>query len=300
MLDAATLGNIGTGVQIAGGIKSLFGGGDDFSRKDAVHMMKAQHSIQSAWNMYDAQNRPSAMVQGAKKAGIHPALLFGSSAMSTPTWSIGGYSGSGERSDNSGYALMQMGQDISRAAFARMSQEERAQELAIAKERQDELDRLNLEKHKADLTHMNMQNAYLASQIKRLEAQFNPPAPSSTSDVVVTPYDPNKQTGTMLGRWELEPAKVTSADNSVPSLTAGPPQPGFTKYRFGGPNIGTTIELPAGSSMSEALESMGGAVAPLYVWGHNIARWLDKKLYGPNGKLLPRKSIRSLQQREFK
>lgn len=276
---------ISAGSNLLGGLM----GGDDghsYSKQFKWNMRTLRHQLayQSQWNLHDARTRPSHMVSGAKRAGIHPALLFGGSAMSAPTWSIGGLDVAGPSASGGsswGDSFRSFGQDLSRAIMSNLSREERANELKVLQERQSKLDALNLERHALDVQHMGLQNALLASQLQRLNQQAGPPAPS-TADVVITPYDPNKQTGTQVGRWEVAPASVISASHEMPSVSAGPPEPGFKKYRFGGKHTGWTSELPYGNSLSESLESMGGAVAPLYVWGHNIARWLDD-LKKPDG-----------------
>lgn len=267
-IAASVAGNVASNLA-----SSLFGGGDSgFSVGDAQKAAAVQHHA----NINDALTRPRAMVMGANRAGIHPAMLFGGSAMSTPSWSIGS-----NTSPRAGQDFSAMGQDISRAVMAKLTANERAAELEALQRRQALEDTMRMEQHRSNMATDSVQRQLIASQIKRLETNgLTPPMPSNTSaNVEITPYNPNKQTGTQTGKWELQPSKVTSADPVVQSLEAGPPQPGFKRMRVGGPNIGGTIELP-GQGMSESLEAMGPIAAPAYVWGHNLFRSADTLLYG--------------------
>lgn len=272
-IAASAVGNV---------VSGLFGGKqDNYSRKDHVAQLQFQHHF----NLLDAEKRPWHMVKGARLAGIHPALLFGGSAMSAPSWTMGP---TGDSRPGGGF-LSNMGQDISRAMMAKMSADERAKELEAAQARQKIMDEMALERHRAEVGHINMQNQLLASQIKRLETQATPPAPSNTSGVQTYAYDSSRQTPKQTGKFLMEPAKVTSADPKIQSLEAGPPSPGFKRFRIGGPTIGGTIELP-GQGMAESLESMGPIAAPAYVWGHNMFRPLDRLIAGgekPSVKLPP-------------
>lgn len=255
---------------VAGNVVSgLFGGGKDGPSYNT--QLWSQHHM----NKVNARQLPKNMVRGAKAAGIHPALLFGAGGLPQPSWTVGNLGGSG----SNGIDFGAIGQDVSRAIMAKTSADERAAELASAAERQAKADAIGMERHRSEMATDEMQRNLIAAQIKRLQVQSPPPQPSNTANVQITPYDPFKQTGTQVGKWESMPAQVTSADPDVQSLRAGPPQPGFNPVRIGGPKIGGIIEMP-NQEMSEALESMGAAVAPAYVWGHQLMRGADRVLYG--------------------
>lgn len=257
---------------IAGNVLgAAFGDDDNFSRKDYLYQLNTQHGL----NIRDALERPRAMVHGAKHAGIHPALLFGGSAMSPPSWNVGSTGGG---YNSTGYHFANIGQDISRALYADMSLKERRQEAAEAVARTKAMDALNLERHKSDLTESNLRNVNTGLQNDLLRLQIlkagapgtPPPRPSNTrGGVSVSP----------TGAHVIKPAEITSARPNG-SETAGPAAPGFTDYRLGGKNIGYNLSLPAGSSMSEALESLGAPVSLMHTLGHQTALSFDKHFFG--------------------
>lgn len=258
---ASVIGNV---------VGGFMGSQDNFSRKDYRAQLDHQHFM----NLQDAQERPKSMVYGARKAGIHPALLFGGSAMSPPSWNAIG----GGDSSNAGYFMSNMGQDISRAMYSDMSLRERREEAAAAAMRAKELDNLNLEKHKAELTESNLRNVNTGLHNDLLRLQIlkagqpgtPPPRPTNTSGgVSVSP----------TGVYRHTPAEIVSSRPNG-SETAGPAAPGFTDYRLGGPNLGYNLSLPAGSSMSEALESLGAPISMLHTLGHQTSLAADKFFFG--------------------
>lgn len=241
---------------IAGNVLGgLFGGKSaDDANKANLQMAARNEQLQREF----AQHGIRWKVEDARAAGIHPLAALGSSTISYQPQSIGFAS-------SPGIDFGQMGQDVSRAVHATRTARERALEIQRVQARQSELDSINLERHRADLAHMGLQNALLASQIQRLQQQSNPPFPGDAGSSPV-------------GAVSIVPAEVTSRDRDIRSLEAGGSTPGFKKFSIGGPGTGGVIELP-GQQMSESLESLGPLAAP-YVWAHNMSRWFDQKWSG--------------------
>lgn len=254
MIASAGIGALGNVFGAA-----LSGGDDGPSEAEIFRSQRRQLSLQHRYNLKDARERAKHMVSGAKRAGVHPSVLFGAGGLQSPSWSIGGVPLPSDGGDNTGQYIASMGQDISRAIMAGMSNEERKAEAQRIQERQTILDNLNLERHALDVQHMGLQNSLLASQLKRLETQATPPVPN---------------TGTKLGGppgHKIVPAEITASRPGQSSLTAGPAAPAQTEYVIGGPNWNYKIDLPAGSSASEALESLGplAPIIQLSHWGLN-------------------------------
>lgn len=261
---------------------SLLGGvlSSDSNRDSNAANLANQNAINAqnvALQKEFAQNGIRWKVEDAKAAGLHPLAALGAQTSSFAPISVGAQN----IPDNSiGGSVSAAGQDIGRAIHATSTAEERAADAASAAAlaaqqtaRQETLDRINLEKHVADLDHMWMQNQLLASQIKRLEAQTNPPMPRSAGSrkgIGVENGPP-----TRFGVEKYKPAEITSANPFNQSRTAGPPGPGVTRYRFGGPRTGFTVDLPAGSSVSEGLESMGSLYSLFTMGRHHVSQYWD-------------------------
>jgi hypothetical protein len=264
---------------------SLLGGMMGGGKWGATRMANAQAEMNDV--MFQDQARsyrrnPEFIVEGAKRAGIHPLVLFGS-PMSQPSAPqlVGNLDTSGDNTWST--AMMNMGQDLSRAYSAHQTQKEREadaqnaltmQKAALA--RQERIDNANL-------THQELQNELLRLQIRKNSLQETPPIPAigkKDSAVVITPYNEHSQPSTHTNRWEMNPAPVTSANQDVQSLTAGPPSPAFKRYRVGGPNFGYHLEVPEGQSFSEGLESMGSIPAMGHTLAHQTLRAVDEAWHG--------------------
>lgn len=266
----------------AGGsiLGNMMGGGDGgTSVTKSLKLMDAQRER----NRIDALTMPSAMAQGAKNANLHPSVVFGAGGYQPgPATMIPAYNDS--KSDW-GNAIAGFGQNIGRAYLANKDAEARADDIASARIRQAEIDKRNFE-------NLDLQNLMLATQIRQINAQLPAPAPAHPRSGRVTIGDPITQSTFETGQYKVNPTEITSANPHIRSITAGPESPSMTKYRFGGPNLGFNYELPAGSSASEALESMGGIAASGLTMGHNILRSTDRLIYGdpatkPTEKLPP-------------
>lgn len=261
-----------------GAIGSLAGG--LLSSKSASDQSAANYEMQKEF----AKNGIRWKVADAKAAGIHPLAALGAQTASFAPIATGDYMGQ---------AVADMGQNISRAIAAGQSKSERAAELerqtqvqAQAQARQAERDRLDVEKHKLDVTHMGLQNELLRSQIARFNsAQLGPGMPSASfpsrragGSVVADVTSPT-------GAVEVVPSEVISANPNASSVEAGV-GPGWRKQRIGGDRFGVNYELP-NSSMSEAMEALGSVPSSLATMGHNLLRAGEGVVYGPGTKGLP-------------
>lgn len=279
---------------IAGAVGSIAGG--LLNKKSA----ESSQSSSDYWNAQNIQLQKDFAKKGirwkvadAKAAGLHPLAALGASTASfspIPVGSVPDYS--------MGNAVAEMGQDISRAISATQSKSERAAELEQARqvqqraiERQDKIDALNVERHKLDVSNMAIQNELLKSQLARAKsAQVGPGMPSnafSSSRGGAVTADVTSPTGAV----ETLKSQTVSRNPKQPSLEAGS-MAGFKEYRVGGKDWGFNVELPAASSPSEAFESAGEIMAPVYILGHNVLRgaeWLRNRYYkwNPRGSKLP-------------
>lgn len=272
---------ISSAISAGGSILSgmLGGGGKQTSTTQTLKILDAQRER----NRYDAEHMPYHMRIGAENAGLHPSVVFGAGGYQPgPTTVIPAYN---DPKPDWGNAVAGMSQNIGRAYMANKDAEERSDEIALARIRQAEIDKRNFE-------NLDLQNLMLATQIRQINSQLPVPAPASPRSGRVTIGDPITQSTYETGQYKVNPTEITSANPHIRSITAGPESPSMTKYRFGGPNLGFNYELPAGSSASEALESMGGIAASGLTMGHNILRSADRLVYGdpatkPSEKLPP-------------
>ncbi|AZL82986.1 DNA pilot protein [Apis mellifera associated microvirus 53] len=276
---------ISAGSNLLGG---LLGGGD--SGPSVTKTMK----MQRAMNDIDLEHKsrlPTVLVDAAKRAGLHPAVVMGSGIPQSQAISVGQVGGGG---NNWGANMASMGQDISRAIDANRDYDERRayreaitgldQQASIqqtidnaeARERQKNLDDQNA-------IHMGLQNDLLRSQIRRLDQQAPPPmAPKRTgsSHVTVLPKS-QAQRYKETDQYEITPSQVNSADSRAPGNTAGPRSPGYTTYRIGGKHLGFNYDLPAGGNMSEAMESLGSPMAMGLNVAHGTLSAFDRYIHGP-------------------
>lgn len=141
---------IGGGLQAAAGIASSLIG-----NKGSGHSLQYYLDRQSAQNRSDqqffSQNQPSWLVEGAKKAGLHPLAVLGMNVGSGQSFSMGDTGGSYQ--DNSW--LNDVGQGIGRAAGALVDRKTRAQQEAY-----------NEAKMGLDLENAKLQNELIQSNIK--------------------------------------------------------------------------------------------------------------------------------------
>lgn len=142
------LGTIGTALSVAGAAKSLFGGGGDGPGLGEQLKLNRDHQV-ALWEM-----QLPAMVEGAKKAGLHPLVAAGVNPAQAA--SISSAIGDTSFADR----LTDAGQNISRAAAASATAEQRQ----MVRMRDD----LLLEK-------MGLENELLRSQITRVNRDTTPP-----------------------------------------------------------------------------------------------------------------------------
>ncbi len=141
---------IGGGLQAGAGIASSLIG-----NKGSGHSLQYYLDRQSAQNRSDqqffSQNQPSWLVEGAKKAGLHPLAVLGMNVGSGQSFFMGDTGGSYQ--DNSW--LNDVGQGIGRAAGALVDRKTRAQQ-----------EFYNEAKMGLDLENAKLQNELIQSNIK--------------------------------------------------------------------------------------------------------------------------------------
>lgn len=251
---------ISAGSNLLGG---LFGGGDD----DAEDIAEQNAQLQREF----AQNGIRWKVADAKAAGIHPLAALGANTISYTPQAVGDLGG-GSRW---GPAIRNMGQDISRALDATRTNEERAAAEQAAANRQALIDssthRTNealADKYDAEASLARMQALKLAGVGQQ------PGMPGTLTDKSAT-------AGIMGGQYagvKFKPAEITSANPYRPSSTAGPAGPGTTRFNFGSPDLPFSLDLPAGSSVSEGLESMGSLFSMGVMGRHYLNNWIQNNV----------------------
>ena len=149
---------LSAGASIVSSISGLFGG-----KKKGPSM---QDNLDA--QAYMDRNRPSWVVEGANKAGLHPLAVLGMGGMSAPVAQIGGDEPSW------GQKLSSMGQGVSRAASVYQTAEARGLEQTMAK---------------LQVKNMELQNARIASEINLMNQPGTPPAAPSRPQLAVTSLD---------------------------------------------------------------------------------------------------------------
>lgn len=160
----------------------------EMAKAEALQREFAQNSIQ--WKAADA-----------RAAGIHPMYAMGAPSISPAVSVAGAPSG-----NPMGAALSAMGQDVTRAAMATKTLDEREQVF------QNTVREMQLQR-------MALDNDLLASQVARLKQGKNPAAPSPTEegDVVARinrdPKGPKERTRLVMGGEEIHTNPGTSDAN---------------------------------------------------------------------------------------
>lgn len=251
------------------------------SAKDANKANSEQAALNYEQQKEFAQHGIRWRVADARAAGLHPLAALGAQTTSFSPVAIG------HTPDPIGGYLSDMGQNIDRALDQTRTRSERAEALKDAEahrarslQRQEQMDTLNVERHRAELQHMDMQNQLLASQIARYKsAQLGPGMPSNVGAGGTAVSAPT-------GSVEINPAQITSRNPSQPALEAGGATPGFKEFRIGGPKTGGVMELP-NEAMSQSMESLGPLLSiPAYLM-HSGMRAVDYVKNGPGTKGLP-------------
>lgn len=217
----------------------------------------AQHGIQ--WRVKDAQ-----------EAGLHPLSVLGSSgAAFAPTVAIGS-SGGVPSAGRGGFAAM--GQNLSRAAKAGMDEHQRRmmelQELALQSQ-------IYQNDSAADL------NAARAEQVRR---QTNASNGLGSNDPNIAIGLPGSGVGSGAGHLRVVPDESTSYAPGDPSSTAAR-KPMWSQFRLhDGP--GGTWVLPHAKQGSEAFESIGEGIVPLWLTiAENMHR--DPEFLRKNRRYIP-------------
>lgn len=252
------------------------------SSRDANKANSEQAALNYEQQKEFAQHGIRWKVADARAAGLHPLAALGAQTTSFSPIAIG------QTPDPIGGYLADMGQNIDRALDQTRTRTERAEALRDAEarrtrslERQEQMDSLNVERHRAELQHMDMQNQLLASQIARYKsAQLGPGMPSNVGAGGTAHSAPT-------GSVEINPAQITSRSAAQPALEAGGDTPGFKEFRIGGKNIGGVMELP-NEAMSQSMESLGPLLSvPAYLM-HSGMRAVDYVRHGPGTDSLPK------------
>lgn len=166
----------------------------------------------------------------AQKAGIHPLFALGASPMNYSPISYDGGTGGGEY-------YSQMGQDISRAIGARMTQRERAEEAArlaadqaVQRKRDDVLFDLEVQQRQANLESQGIENTYRKWQIANLASPGTPPAMPDVGG-----GGPGGVYNVGSGAMQVNPARSTSSATGNDAREAGEIRDyGFTRTDLGG------------------------------------------------------------------
>jgi len=232
---------LSAGTSIIGGIL-----GDKSAKSQQQANLEAQREF--------AQHGIRWKVADAKAAGLHPLAALGAQTVPYAPVSVGG-SGLGD-------GLAQAGQDISRSLNATRDRSERLEAEAINRTAQYENLRMARERHGADMQRAELENALLASQLKRAQVNANPPFPSMSGRSAGAP---NSQ-----GSFVYNPAELTSVQPGKPELTAGPASALWTTYDSGSGKI----DLPS-QEAAESLEAAGSLVsAPLILYRNAWGRYV--------------------------
>lgn len=193
------LETVGKVVEIAGGIKGLFGGKGN---SDAIEAQERAAYQNYLWQKEFAQSGVKWRVDDAVSAGVHPVYVLGGSGASfSPSTSV--FDGSSSQHDVAG-SMQSLGQSLQRAGTATETGAERH----VARMRMLAEDRAELE------------NVLLRSQIAREGAQIGPPMPS----VHVPSAMPGQESA--LGRVGIieEPLPPYAVKRSeIPSVQPGHP-----------------------------------------------------------------------------
>lgn len=249
------------GAAIAAGAQ-LIGGRRDNMEAEEARFVEANRQREFA------QNSIIWRVQDAKQAGVHPLFALGASGAS--------YTPSAIQVPSSGIA--EAGQTIGRAMMAQKTDMER------------DIESAQLDAARAAAARDFAHASYYDSLAARERQGVNPPLPlpglsspgvieGQSSGIDVVGEIPRVQTTSedIPGRYNVvkgKDAEVTSANEAIPYVTAGPADPGSKRYRL---SKNMEVLLPAGSSMSESLESLSESYGLLYFYYKlNIAHYGEK------------------------
>lgn len=182
---------ISTGGQLLGGLL-----GKKTSAKSAMGQLREQSTIQLNHQEAMDKLRPSWVVEGANKAGIHPLVAMGAQPVQGGSFSVSG------GSENNSHWLADMGQSVGRAAEAYLTQDQRA--------KQSLLDGLAVERAQLENDLLRAQ----ATNVNRSSAAI--PLPSATSQVI-----PGQGNSSPSAAIDVVPNQVTASRFGVPAQEAG-------------------------------------------------------------------------------
>lgn len=202
------LSGLGSAMDIAGGLIGSNGQAEANRQNQAFanQMWKQNYEAQKEF----AQNGIRWRVEDAKSAGLHPIFAMGASGASYSPVNASSYYEN--ESSGLGNTLSNMGQNIGRAAQAKMTREERVlQDL-----QQQELFDLDVRQKEADIALTNAQISAITSR----NQQQVPPMPSNSRDSFISGQSDSSFYPT--GETEKKPIEVlTSAPGSNGGAEAG-------------------------------------------------------------------------------
>lgn len=228
-------------------------------------------------------------VADARKAGLHPLYALGAStATATPVYSGG----------DLGQRLADAGQDITNAALANQTTQEKADLGAFALARE----RAQLQN---DLLRSQIAEQDLTTDLRRLQFARAAMEGRKPDAAPVAGGSPAGQANT--GVFNIKPAEVTASRKADPSTTAGPAAPFRTEYTT---REGFKYTLPAAQDIGEAMENVPGAVAGLGLFGRQfyedfgigdaLISWYDAiRHFRPSGRPYVSSRDRAARQREL-
>lgn len=231
------------------------------AEEDRAHSAQQQQEQNTALQREFAQHGIRWRVEDAKAAGLHPLYAIGGSGASYSPNPVVVGSGSS--------AMAEMGQNVTRAALAAADPHERALK-------------------EAQLRVLNAQASKDEALASAALSQARVSSPQGTSAPIPLAVSPTIGDELDVGYWargriedpahqvdtvRFKPDDSTSVSAVHPYRTAADNKGSYSEYAFPG---GFKMLLPAGSSMSEAVEALGESpMTALMVIQHNM------KHYGP-------------------
>lgn len=202
-MDPVTMATMASSVgTLASGLSGLVGGGP--SNKD--RRWWDEHNTRLMEDRY--HKMPSALVYGAKQAGLHPlALLGGGFDFSGPFQELGGGSGSA----GTGASLEKIGKGVAGLANAEVSKE--MADLGLRQARAE----VRTSEIAADQAALDYQ-----ASMKALEKEAAKAAPEAEALA---------RQDVASGQYEVVPPQINAGRKENPGIEAGPPRPSQIEYR---------------------------------------------------------------------
>lgn len=278
---------IGAGANLLGGAIGASGSrhAADVQRDLGLHAF----AHDTAWRLRDeatqrefAQHGVRWRVEDAAAAGLHPLFaLGGNTATFTPSASSVNFGdmGSGARaraSEQMGQALSQAGQHVARAVAAQETQDQQNFRMAQldAMRASSERDYALASRHAAEAALLNQQRVAPFPDMGDASGWIGGSSGRGSGDLVHQGVPEQGRAGPFFDRRQIEPSRIMSANSLDASQEAGS-SPHWKVYRFKDEDgRQMLIDLPSGSSASEAWESMAESkTVLLMVLNRNIKKY---------------------------